>query len=128
MGYRKFVDEHGVWWQGWDVLPDDAERRLRERRKVHTPPEGEDQRDLIDRRRPAPVRTAVPSHLVNGWLAFQSVSQKRRYWPIPPGWEALTDADLRALCREAHEVGPHVPPDFNTGEHGGPAPASEPRH
>ncbi len=127
MGYRKFVDENGVWWQVWDVLPDDAERRLHERRKVHTPPEGEDQRGLLDRRRPPPFRTTVPSELVNGWLAFQSLSQKRRYWPIPQGWDALSDADLRVLCREAHEVASRLPPGLSTGEHGGAASPAEPR-
>lgn len=121
MAYRKFVDEQGIWWQVWDVLPDDAERRLRERRKIHTPP-GQDQRGLIDRRQPAPFRTTVPSELANGWLAFQSLAHKRRYWPIPVGWQDLPDSELRALCRKAHEVLSRVPDRFDTGEMGGAAP------
>lgn len=121
MGYRKFVDEQGIWWQVWDVLPDDAERRLRERRKIHTPP-GQDQRDLIDRRTLAPFRTSVPSELANGWLAFQSLVHRRRYWPIPAGWQDFPDSELRALCREAHEVLSRVPDRFDTGEMGGAPP------
>jgi hypothetical protein len=128
MAYRKFVDENGAWWQVWDVRPSDAERRLRERRMIHAPPDGEDKRTLIDRRRPMSPLTTVPSDLANGWLAFHSLSQKRRYWPIPPGWEELTDSELRVLCSEAHTVASRVPPAFDTGEHGGPAPPAEPRH
>jgi len=122
MAYRKFVDEQGIWWQVWDVLPDDAERRLRERRKIHTPPTGQDNRGLLDRRRLAPFRTTVPSELANGWLAFQSLAHKRRYWPIPPGWQELSDSELRALCRKAQEVLSRVPDRFDTGEMGGAAP------
>lgn len=126
MGNRKFADENGVWWQVWDVLPDEADRRLGERRKVHTPPENVEQRTLLDRRRSA-FRATVPADLVNGWLAFQSVSHKRRYWPIPPAWEDLPDAELRALCREAHEVVSSVPKGVNTGEQTDPVPRAEPR-
>lgn len=122
MGFRKFVDEKGIWWQVWDVLPDDAERRLRERRKIHTPPAGEDKRGLFDRRRTAPFRSTVPSELGDGWLAFQSLAQKRRYWPIPAGWKDLSDSQLRVLCREAHEVQSGVPQNFDTGEMGGAPP------
>lgn len=122
MGHRKFVDEKGIWWQVWEVLPDDAEHRLRERRQVHTPPKGRDNRGLVDRRRRASFRSTVPPELANGWLAFQSLAQKRRYWPIPAGWQALPDSELRVLCREAHEVVSRVPNHFDTGEMGGAAP------
>lgn len=122
MGYRKFVDEQGIWWQVWDVRPDDAERRLRERRKIHAPPGGEDQRGLLDRRSLAPFHTTVPSELANGWLAFQSPAQKRRYWPIPAGWEDLSDSDLRILCRKAQPVLSRTPQTLTTGEMGGAPP------
>ena len=122
MGYRKFVDEKGIWWQVWEVLPNDAERRLRERRKIHTPPSGEDKRDIIDRRKPAPFRTTVPSELAEGWLVFQSVAHKRRYWPVPAGWQDFPVSELRTLCREAHEVLSRFPDRFDTGEMGGAAP------
>ncbi|MGZ8375636.1 MAG: hypothetical protein ACXWZS_06545 [Gemmatirosa sp.] len=39
-----------------------------------------------------------------GWLAFQAGTVRRRLVPIPDGWEALSESELRALCQAAAAV------------------------
>jgi hypothetical protein len=39
-----------------------------------------------------------------GWLTFESLDEKRRLIPIPPRWEDLTQAELRALCDKAKRI------------------------
>ena len=41
---------------------------------------------------------AVSPDLRDGWLSFDSGSQRRRVGPIPPGWEAVSDERLELLC------------------------------
>ena len=40
----------------------------------------------------------------NGWLTFESLSEKRRLIPIPTHWEDLTQAELRSLCERAKRI------------------------
>ena len=39
--------------------------------------------------------------LADGWLCFESGSEKRRVAPIPAGWEEFTGAQLETLCQSA---------------------------
>jgi hypothetical protein len=103
LSYRKFLDDQGTLWQVWDVRPEDAERRIRERRVHHNPPDGE-RRGILDRRGHLAVRTDLPPELRGGWLVFQSPHLKRRYWPIPAQWEQLSLGEIRMLCEMAQAV------------------------
>lgn len=69
MALRTFTDPAGVEWQAWDVRPDESHRR------------------------------SVPnSELENGWLVFESPSDKRRLCPIPADWETCPAERLQVLC------------------------------
>jgi hypothetical protein len=51
-----------------------------------------------------PERSAVHEDLQGGWLTFEFGPHRRRLTPIPAGWDALTDDELRRLCVEARPV------------------------
>ena len=53
----------------------------------------------------APVgRVQLPEPYRNGWLFFESATQKRRLSPIPDDWRAASDDELRAMCERAEVV------------------------
>ncbi len=75
MALRTFTDRAGVEWQVWDVRPEEAYRAL------------------------------VPSaDLENGWLVFQSPTEKRRLCPVPDDWETCPQERLYLLSRVASSV------------------------
>ena len=86
MAHRQYRDERDVVWQVWDIHPIDVSRQLRSHEA--TADHG-------------PMRMAVSGELVGGWLCFESDREKRRLWPIPAGWETLSDAELTLLCASA---------------------------
>jgi len=44
----------------------------------------------------------LPEAYLEGWLLFESTAgDKRRLAPVPPDWDALSEAGLRALCDRA---------------------------
>jgi hypothetical protein len=43
----------------------------------------------------------LPEPLRNGWLCFESATEKRRLTPVPIGWHALPDQDLSTLLADA---------------------------
>ena len=94
MGLRAIVDDAGAKWDVWDVHPTFAERRAHEERRAGM-------RSAADRRQKAQHRSMVAPELRNGWLAFQSRSERRRRAPIPEAWEAMSDARLHAVLAEA---------------------------
>ena len=113
MPHRTFTDSDGVPWSVWDVIPPDAERargrRQGERRGqdilLHNGPErrsGEDRRKA--HLRLAAKRYALTPGLEHGWLVYESPAEKRRIMPIPPRWDARSDAELEQLCRSAIPV------------------------
>ena len=51
----------------------------------------------------------VASPLANGWLEFRAAAERRRFAPLPIGWEMLEDEQLRRLRAWAHVV-PDLPP------------------
>jgi hypothetical protein len=44
---------------------------------------------------------SVAPDLRDGWLSFDSGSQRRRIGPIPTGWENISVERLELLCRVA---------------------------
>lgn len=100
MPLRIFRDDEGREWRVWEVRPLRPERRALERRctSCDVPV---DRRRNSDRRRLAETRVRLTHGLALGWLAFDSDAEKRRFAPIPEGWESLPDGELCALCRHA---------------------------
>lgn len=55
------------------------------------------------------VNVPVPSppvheELRDGWLCFESEVERRRFAPVPAGWDALHDEELIALYHRATTV------------------------
>ncbi len=93
MASRTFTDRSGVLWTVWDVVPG-----------THSP-------------QPAHL-AALPEEMAGGWLCFESASEKRRMFPVPPEWERLADDKLEILLRAGIPVAPRrsssssaAPPD-----------------
>ena len=49
-------------------------------------------------------RIRIPQGLSRGWLAFESEHDKRRFAPIPVGWEEMSDEALESLCVRATQA------------------------
>jgi hypothetical protein len=88
MAVRDFVDANGVSWRVWPVTPEAL--------------------------RP---RTAVEDYLGEygeGWLCFESASERRRLAGYPSDWEIRSDEELRVLLTAAAVVpvrkASHLPP------------------
>ena len=79
MALRTFTDTAGVEWQVWDVRPEGTHLAL----------------------------TPNPD-LQNGWLVFQSSTEKRRLCPIPDDWETCPAERLSLLSRIAPAVQPRA--------------------
>jgi hypothetical protein len=69
-----------VLWEAWDVYPGQ-----------HWTEEHDASRHL-------------PSGMADGWLCFQSGSEKRRLMPVPEGWDGVADDQLWVYCRAAQAV------------------------
>ncbi len=79
MAVREFTDRSGVEWRAWDVTPT----------HMHPVTRGED----------------YMAALGEGWLVFESDTQKRRLaWPYPKEWISCTIPELEALCRRASSI------------------------
>jgi hypothetical protein len=74
--HRVFVDTKGVRWDAYAVLP------------------AADQRALI----------RLPEPYQQGWLCFESPTEKRRLGPIPDAWQSVSDEELRRLRDAAQPV------------------------
>lgn len=92
MAHRQITDGEGVEWQVWEVIPSTAERRLASDRRL-------DPRDDDDRRRHVQFRVQLEDGMERGWLVFESASEKRRVFPVPPDWASWPDDELMALGR-----------------------------
>ena len=94
MHKRVFTDVAGNRWLVWEVYPRLVERRLmRERRALR--------RGSVERRHEPVGRPTQPRQILHGWLAFQSISERRRLMTVPDDWEDLDDRALRALLAES---------------------------
>jgi hypothetical protein len=71
--HRAFTDSRGVTWDAFPVYP------------VARPSS----------------HTQLKGTLQQGWLCFDSVAEKRRLSPIPPGWQSLSDQALEQLAQRA---------------------------
>ena len=98
MALRPFTDSRGIVWEVWEVEPSSAERRIATRDRRKAPRPGPDRRRPGGADRP---RVRISSGLAYGWLAFQSVREKRRLAPAPEGWDRLDDAGLERLLEQA---------------------------
>ena len=96
MASRIFKDPAGTLWTVWDVIPG-----------THNPGTRQLQ--------------ALPEEMSGGWLCFESLAGKRRLYPIPAGWEELSEDRLDLLCRSAFPVG-----RSRSAHERDPAPASDP--
>jgi hypothetical protein len=79
MPAREFTDSKGIVWQVWDVTPD----------RIH------------------PVTRAEEflNDLQDGWLTFESPTEKRRLGaPYPTDWTTFTIPQLEDLCLQAPVV------------------------
>jgi hypothetical protein len=91
MAVRDFLDAGGVTWRVWPVTPDALQ-----------------------------PRTAAEDYLgeySEGWLCFESASERRRLSNYPRDWERLADAELCTLLATA-KVAPgrrttHLPPPLD---------------
>jgi hypothetical protein len=88
MAVRDFVDANNVSWRVWPVTPDALQ-----------------------------PRTAAEDYLGDfseGWLCFESATERRRLANYPRDWERLTDGDLCSLLATASLVptrkSTHLPP------------------
>jgi hypothetical protein len=97
MAHRTFVDSRGVQWQVWDVIPDRTGRRRGERRMTSEPVE-------YERRTVKERRLLVSPGLEAGWLAFDSPIERRRLYPVPEGWAAVSEKELEELMGQARIV------------------------
>jgi hypothetical protein len=110
VAHRAFTDASGVEWQVWTVLPQWADRRAGQERRLHTvddpdvdPPVLE-LRCTPERRRGLPdtfPRIKLSSGLTGGWLTFECANERRRLSPIPPAWDTAPNTELERMCRQA---------------------------
>lgn len=84
---RQFFDAKGASWDVWDVSPHDLSRFDYDRRSS----------SRVRGDAPRPVDASVYPELREGWLCFQSATEKRRFAPIPSDWYELPDAVLRVM-------------------------------
>jgi hypothetical protein len=74
--HRRFVDERGVSWDAFAVLPTPEPRGL----------------------------ARLPEQYQHGWLCFESATEKRRLGPIPSEWQTVNDEALRRFRDAAQPV------------------------
>ena len=89
MAHREFTDSHGKRWEVWSVLPEYAERR----REVNP-----DEMPAVERRERSEFRVPLGGQWADGWLCFESNSEKRRLAPVPDDWSEMPPDELERLC------------------------------
>lgn len=81
---RGFTDRKGVEWRVWEVFPSRS-------------PSPKKSDSLSESR-------LKDSAYANGWLCFESESEKRRLAPIPAGWDINDLGALEQLWEQAEIV------------------------
>jgi hypothetical protein len=76
--HRLFVDEEGVHWDAFAVLPTTDARAM----------------------------ARLPEPFQQGWLCFESATEKRRLGPIPEEWQSVSEDELLRF-RDAAQPVPH---------------------
>ena len=87
MAHREFLDDRGRQWEVWDVRPERRERRSGGERRRSA-------RDRVDRRKQQLLLAVIGGELANGWLAFTTKGERRRYAPLPDNWVTATTQQL----------------------------------
>lgn len=95
MSHRAFRDHDGRTWDVWEVHPTLVERRDARRGA----------RIAGERRKRSQPRASLPIVLRAGWLAFESMKERRRLAPIPADWAGMTDDQLAELLARADMKG-----------------------
>jgi len=83
MALREFVDNRHVEWKVWDVTP--------------------------ERMHPVTAREMFHGRYVDyqeGWLVFESATERRRLAPFPSQWSEFPDVEIETLLRMAEVVPP----------------------
>jgi len=97
MAHREFQDDRGQLWEVWDVLPERRDRRSGgDRRKLA--------RETFDRRKARILSAAISGDFARGWLVFTTKLDRRRYAPLPEGWNEASDHQLRDWCAAAVSI------------------------
>ena len=120
MPRRQIKDERGCVWDVWDVSPKDAVGRAAyDRRNATRVDDAVDEStdaaiDAVSPEGPQDATTSpsdaaadapmLSAELENGWLCYQSGSDRRRFAPIPPNWADLPDGVLRVMLDVASVV------------------------
>jgi hypothetical protein len=86
---RVFRDSTGVEWRVWEVFPSKT-----------SPFSSSDEMGR---------RSLMGSAFADGWLCFESPTEKRRLAPIPSGWEEVSARQMEELWRQATVVAPRAP-------------------
>jgi len=90
---REFTDKKGTRWRAYDVYPAGPSAAVGSM----------DPRERVN---------AFPSREhAQGWLCFESTSEKRRLTPIPTEWELCDPRRLEELCDAAGYVSRVKPRD-----------------
>jgi hypothetical protein len=104
MAYRTFLDDNGRYWQVWESRPHSFERRKGDRRQFSGSWSGEERRSA-DRRQGSSKRSVlVDTQMANGWLTFESFTEKRRLAPIPARWDEMSVRELIQVWERANPV------------------------
>ena len=93
MASREFTDDRGEVWQVWAIEPESLERRIADDPLLAPP---------VERRVKPESRVRVTNPvMMNGWLAFENRTERRRLAPIPDGWSDMDETTLRSLLSKA---------------------------
>lgn len=92
MALRICTDRAGIAWEVFEVHPS------------------------LDGRRAA----RVPASHMDGWLCFQSATERRRLVPIPTMWQAWDDDTLLAAIAECEGTRRRTPASFEARNSGAP--------
>jgi hypothetical protein len=81
---RGFTDSTGVEWRVWEVFPSRSSPGSSAEEMSRT--------------------SLMGSAFANGWLCFESLTEKRRLAPIPDGWERRSPRQMEELWLSATPV------------------------
>jgi hypothetical protein len=87
---REFTDKSGIPWRVWDVYP--------------SPRVGGAAESVSPADAPIVLRRFKSPELAEGWLCFESPTERRRVAPIPQGWETWDAFALETACADAGYV------------------------
>jgi hypothetical protein len=99
MALREFADDSGDRWEVWDTVPSAPQGNFADTpagRLLATRPEGSERRGVM------PTRFTAGRE--GGWLTFASGTRRLRLSPIPDGWQACSEVELRSHLARADRV------------------------